>query len=226
MLLNKASHCFLLKRSCCSTVVFQWCISIKNNAKHHPYFIKKMIMSSSVLLVLHPDGNIGRSIYSQIFMPIFLQLIWRAHDLPYHNMRRMCIGIMIRRDVCKTRALWWPSFYEEAFLGDPHSSIHIQLNDISSNLLLFFTQVISKWGQSKLWIGCSTFMLMPCDWNHSCISAQHQRLSLCFAECFDNINPKFEYFFFGGSQICWILITGLSSASVTIGAAPISAQII
>ena len=55
--------------------------------------------------------------------------------------------------------------------------------------LFFLTLVVFRRGQSKLyWNGSSASILMPFDWNHSCISAYKQWLFPCSANILDDIS--------------------------------------
>ena len=70
-------------------------------------------------------------------------------------------------------------------------SFIIQVKDISSNYSI--TLVMFRCGESKLYqIGCSTFILMPCDWNQSCILAYPKWLSSYLAGYFDCISASLD----------------------------------
>ena len=84
-----------------------------------------------------------------------------------------------------------------------------------------------RWGQSKLyWNRGNAFTLMSCHSNHCCISAYQQWTSPCAASCFDDVSANLEYLCLGSFQSCWIQVIDWNNASMIIGAAPISAQII
>ena len=63
-------------------------------------------------------------------------------------------------------------------------------------------------------------MLMPCNCNHSCISAHQQMIISIFSKLFRWDKCQTWDLRSGISQICWILVTGRNTGLLTIGTTP------
>ena len=108
-----------------------------------------------------------------------------------------------------------PLSYCEMLWVNP-CSCFIQFNNISLdhyNLLLWSCLDVDN---PSIYIGTGIVHLCLC----------HATRTIYCVSCFDDISVKLEYLHLGSSQSCWIQVTDQNNASMIIGAAPISSQII
>ena len=110
-------------------------------------------------------------------------------------------------DVCKKCLIVGYAVLTKRCCGADPCYVVLQVDNINSYYSIIFVMI--RWGPSNLyWNGVSTFMLMPFDLSHWCVSAYQQWISPCSTSCFDDISANLEYFISGDHKAfgCWSLM--------------------